>query len=72
MAALEVIQATLIQEATSPVSADSGGTSQGDPSAGTGGDSDPSKPSGVITTADRAGAGILTALVCLTSLCGVW
>ncbi|PFH55576.1 hypothetical protein XA68_18021 [Ophiocordyceps unilateralis] len=42
-----------------PVTARTGGTSQGDPNAGSGGDhvSEPMRP---ITTADRAGAGILT------------
>lgn len=36
MAALEIVQALLIQEADEQVTADTGGTSQGDPNAGTG------------------------------------
>lgn len=73
MAALEVIQATLIQKSSSPVGADTGGTSQGDPSAGTGGDDDSGgAPTSVITTADRAGAGILTAFVIISTLGGMW
>lgn len=67
MCALEVIQATMIQQTTAPLSADTGGTSKGDPNAGTGGDSSDGSgvPSDPITTADRAGAGILTVVVVL-------
>lgn len=64
MCALEVIQATTIKRTTAPVSANNGGTSKGDPTAGSSGDStDGSAPTSVITTGDRAGAGILTAVV---------
>lgn len=70
MAALEIVQSTLIKKATAPVSSTTGGTSQGDPSAGTGGDSDPSEPTSVITTADRAGAGIVTGVLVIFTICG--
>lgn len=76
MSALSIIQANLISKVAGPVSAAKGGTSKGDPSAGTKGDNpnqilDPSMTS-TITTGDEAGAGILTALV-LGSLLGcVW
>lgn len=64
MAALEVIQANLITRVSAPVTDDDGGTSKGNPNAGT----KPPKtvPPALaysITTADKAGAGILTALV---------
>lgn len=64
MAALEVIQANLITRVAPPVSNGHGGTSKGNPSAG--GDPQPPMPEALsfpITTADRAGAGILTVLV---------
>ena len=73
MSALEVIQANLIDYVAGPVSADTGGTSEGDPNAGTGsrvgpGDLDRS----TVTTADRAGAGILTVLIVLFVVGGAW
>nr|POE59247.1 mannan endo-1,6-alpha-mannosidase dfg5 [Quercus suber] len=63
MCALEVIQGLLIDSAAGPVSNLTGGTSIGDPSAGTGGDDLTLAPLRPITTADRAGAGVLTAVV---------
>ena len=67
MSALSVVQSNLVQQVQSPVTQQTGGTSVGDPSAGSQGDH-PSKafdPTawGEITTADRAGAGTVTALV---------
>jgi mannan endo-1,6-alpha-mannosidase len=64
MAALEVIQANLITRVAAPVTNDDGGTSKGNPNAG----SKPPQtvPPGLdytITTGDKAGAGILTVLV---------
>ncbi|KAJ5691790.1 Mannan endo-1-6-alpha-mannosidase DCW1 [Penicillium macrosclerotiorum] len=67
MAALEVIQSTLITRVAAPVTGDNGGTSKGNP--GAGGKPEEPKPSALshtITTADRAGAGILTALMMVT------
>jgi mannan endo-1,6-alpha-mannosidase len=72
MAAMEVIQSNLIQQAKAPLTSSSGGTSKGDPNAGSG---DITTPDGVkpITTADRAGAGILTAIVAAIVVSGlVW
>ncbi len=77
MSALSIIQANLISKVAPPVTANSGGTSKGDPSAGSGGDNPVQvhNPSAnmKITAGDRAGAAILTALV-LGSLVGmlVW
>ena len=67
MSALSIIQANLISKVAPPVTANSGGTSKGDPTAGSGGDNpvvvhDPSANM-KITAGDRAGAAILTALV---------
>ncbi|KAJ5894951.1 Six-hairpin glycosidase [Penicillium taxi] len=64
MAALEVIQSNLITRVDPPVTSDNGGTSKGNPSAG--GMPQQPKPhalSYAITTADRAGAGILTLMM---------
>ena len=71
MSALSVIQANLISKVAGPVTQNTGGTSKGDPSAGSQGNNpqqatDPFA-SDPVTNADRAGAGILTALV-LTGL----
>jgi mannan endo-1,6-alpha-mannosidase len=70
MAAMEVIQSNLIQQSKAPVTVNTGGSSKGDPNAG---DGDMTTPGGVkpITTADRAGAGILTALVAAIVLSGL-
>jgi mannan endo-1,6-alpha-mannosidase len=69
MSALEVIQSNLIDSVPGPVSQGSGGISKGDPSAGTGGDGPTYER---ITTGDRAGAGILTALMVVIILGGTW
>ena len=70
MSALEVIQSNLIDTVRGPVSNGTGGISMGDPSAGTGGDV--AVPLEQITTADRAGAGIVTALLLVGLLGGAW
>ena len=62
MNALEVMQSMLIDTVSGPVGNGTGATSQGDPLAGTGDRGTYADPRG-ITTADRAGAGILSALV---------
>ena len=67
MAALEVIQANLITRVAAPVTGDNGGTSKGNPNAG--GSAPEPKPKALsytITTADRAGAGILTVMMMVT------
>lgn len=74
MAALEVIQSNLISQARAPLTGSTGGTSKGDPNAGT---SDPTAQdrtaSTPATTGDKAGAGILTALVTVVVVTGlVW
>jgi mannan endo-1,6-alpha-mannosidase len=62
LCALEVIQSNLITRVRGPLTNMTGGTSKGDEAAGSMGDHD---PSGLkrITTADRAGAVIITFMV---------
>lgn len=71
MSALEIIQSNLVQHVAPPVTESKGGTSKGDPAAGSGGDRPPlGKPAmREITNLDRAGAGVLTTLF-LASLLG--
>lgn len=73
MSALEVIQSTLISQTTGPVTNKTGGTSEGDPDAGTGSITDAAglAENWVPTTGDKAGAGILTAVVLLGLLGGM-
>lgn len=70
MNALEVFQSNLIATARGPVGNDSGGTSVGDPNAGSQSGSSSPESYDIITTADRAGAGILTALVLISMVGG--
>lgn len=72
MNALEVIQSNLIDLVEGPVGNKTGGTSQGNPNAGSGGDTIVTGPVQEITTGDRAGAGILTAIVLITMIGGTW
>ena len=75
MSALEVVQATLLKPQTSgskaqqPVTQNSGGTSKGDPSAGTTTSTWSGQHTADVTTADKAGAGILTVLL-IGFVCG--
>jgi mannan endo-1,6-alpha-mannosidase len=73
MSALEVIQSNLIDYTPGPVTADRGGTSVGDPNAGTNSNIVPedlhAEP---VTTADKAGAAILTVLLSFVVIGGAW
>lgn len=69
MAVLEVLQSNLQPFSPGPLAANSGGTSQGNPSAGGGGDTKVVQLDS-ITTADKAGAGILTTLVLIATFGG--
>lgn len=64
MSALSVIQAMLVDSATDLLTNTTGGTSEGNPAAGTSAQ-DSSDPTLIqpATTGDRAGAGFLTALL---------
>ena len=70
MAALEVILSNLIKTVQGPVGNKTGGTSQGNPSAGTGNGIASGRIPGDITMKDRVGAGILTAVVLIIFLGG--
>lgn len=72
MSALSIIQSNLILDVKAPYSANTGGTSQGDPSAGTGSDEPGVKKLEEVTTADKAGASILTLLVIGCIVGGSW
>ncbi|KAI0411955.1 glycoside hydrolase family 76 protein [Xylaria grammica] len=66
MDVLAAVSSLLIGQSKSPVTSSDGGTSVGDPNAGVGSGSigDDLAP---ITTSDRAGAGVLTAVIVLTA-----
>jgi len=73
MSALEVIQSNLIAKVSGPVTNSTGGTSKGNPAAGTGGDSSLTGiPTDAITAGDRVGAGFLTTLILVGVLGGAW
>ena len=73
MTALEIFQSNLITLVADPVTNTTGGTSKGNPSAGTGGDVVPiGVYRGKINTGDRVGAGFLTALILISVLGGAW
>ena len=68
MSALSVIQSNLISKVAAPVTKDTGGTSKGDPSAGTNTGGQPttlgSSLTRKMTAGDKAGAGIVTTIIC--------
>ena len=73
MSAMEVIQSNLIDQVPGPVTADKGGISEGDPSAGMAGDANPvGLNPDEITTADRVGAGFLTTMMLIGVIGGAW
>lgn len=73
MSAMEVFQSILITKAEAPVTNSTGGTSKGDPSAGTGGTSgQPGLVPNAVTKKDKVGAGILTTLVLMGVIGGSW
>lgn len=73
MAVLEVVQANLIDTVAGPVTADTGGTSEGNPNAGSGSRVGPGDLNrSTVTTGDRVGAGFLTVLVVVFVAGGAW
>jgi mannan endo-1,6-alpha-mannosidase len=72
MSALEVVQSNLIQQVSSPLTNTTGGTSQGNPNAGTGSSTSVMTDTIVITTGDRVGAGFITIGVTLAVIGGAW
>jgi mannan endo-1,6-alpha-mannosidase len=72
MSALEVIQSNLIQQVQAPFTNTTGGTSKGNPGAGSGSTTSPTEDTTVITTGDRVGAGFLTTGVIAGVIGGAW
>ncbi|KAH8908031.1 mannan endo-1,6-alpha-mannosidase, partial [Coniochaeta sp. PMI_546] len=76
MAAMEIVLANMIEHVTAPVTNTTGGTSTGDAGAG-GSDIGRDDPYSIIdswqpiSTGDRAGAGILTAVIVISLLAGL-
>ena len=63
MAAMNIFGANLVAGSTSPVTGSTGGTSESDPNAGTSADDSAIRAAKPVTTADKAGAAILTLLL---------
>ena len=76
MSALSVLQSNLIAKVNPPVTQVQGGTSKSNPSAGSGGDSGTTTTNPIVTrvisTSDKAGAGVLTALTLVLVLGMTW
>jgi mannan endo-1,6-alpha-mannosidase len=71
MCALEVVQSNLIDRVDGPLTNQTGGTSIGDPLAGSNSNDNPNQFD-TIKTADKAGASILTLLVLSVLFAGAW
>jgi mannan endo-1,6-alpha-mannosidase len=71
MCALEVVQSNLIDYVDGPLTNKTGGTSVGDPLAGSHSNDNPDQFD-TIKTADKAGATILTLLVLSMLFAGAW
>ncbi|KAI9746464.1 MAG: hydrolase 76 protein [Claussenomyces sp. TS43310] len=73
MSALEAILGTLIKNTQTPLTNSTGGTSSGNPDAGSGaGTQSQPETNSPVKQADKAGAGILTTLVLSGWLAGLW
>jgi mannan endo-1,6-alpha-mannosidase len=71
MSSLEVVQSNLIDLVDGPLTNRTGGTSAGNPAAGTNSNDNPNQFD-ALTTADRAGAGIITLMVLSGLFAGAW
>jgi len=71
MSALEVVQSLMIDSVAGPVQNDTGGTSKGNPNAGSHSEDNPLVLD-TIQTGDKVGAGFLTTLVLIAILGGAW
>lgn len=71
MCALEVVQSNLIDQVDGPLTNQTGGTSIGNPLAGSNSNDNPDQFD-TIKTADKAGASILTLLVLSVLFAGAW
>jgi len=72
MSALEVIQSTLVVRARGPLSGATGGTSRGDPSAGSGSVKGAPKEASDLSPSDRKGAIALTIMLVFIMLGTAW
>jgi len=73
MSALEVIQSNLIAQVQAPFTNSTGGTSQGNPNAGSSSVSSSTQlVQTTTTTGDKVGAGFLTTLIVITIVGGAW
>ena len=72
MSALSVMGANLITANMAPVTKNTGGTSKGNPAAGGDTSTQPGQTLSVITTSDKAGAGILTLIVSVGVMYGAF
>jgi mannan endo-1,6-alpha-mannosidase len=72
MSALEVIQSNLVARARGPLSGATGGTSRGDPSAGSGSVNGVPQEAGDVSPSDRKGAIALTVMLVLIMLGTAW
>jgi mannan endo-1,6-alpha-mannosidase len=70
LAVMEIVQSNLQPLVAGPVTANTGGISVGDPSAG--GSGDAAFTFNTISTGDKAGAGIVTTLVLVATFGGAW
>lgn len=71
MSVLAALSSLLVHDASGPVTNSTGGTSEGDANAGAGRTSELREYS-PITTADKAGAGILTVLIIIGHSAAIW
>lgn len=72
MSALEVVQSTLIQQVSAPLTNTTGGTSKGNPDAGTASSTTITGDTTVVTIGDKIGAGVLTTGVIVGVVGGAW
>lgn len=71
MAVLEIMGTSLIANVAGPLTNNTGGTSRGDPSAGSNSAKTPTSAD-PISMGDKAGAGFLTAVILIGILGGAW
>lgn len=72
MSALEVIQSNLVAQARGPLSGATGGTSKGDPSAGSGDVSGRPKEADALSLSERKGAIALTVMLVIMMIGAAW
>lgn len=71
MSVLEIMGTAMISKVAGPLTNSTGGTSRGDPSAGSNSAKTPTGAN-TVSTGDKAGAGFLTAVILVGILGGAW